>query len=65
MLDKDEQERGESIAEFSIGNTRHEWNTVEGRNGEFSTVSDETILQLNSKGYLEETNKRKDKYSFI
>ncbi|OZC08479.1 hypothetical protein X798_04540 [Onchocerca flexuosa] len=40
LLDKDEQERGESIAEFSIGNTRRDWNTAAGRNGEFSTDRD-------------------------
>lgn len=40
LLDKDEQERGESIAEFSIGNARRDWNTTTSRNCEFSTDRD-------------------------
>lgn len=47
LLDKDEQERGESIAEFSIGNARRDWNTAAGRSCEFSTVSNEIILRSN------------------
>uniref|UniRef100_A0A183EGG8 Ankyrin n=1 Tax=Gongylonema pulchrum TaxID=637853 RepID=A0A183EGG8_9BILA len=39
LLEKDEQERGESVAEFSIGNTRREWSTT-ARASEFSTDRD-------------------------
>ncbi|VDN17723.1 unnamed protein product [Gongylonema pulchrum] len=38
-IEKDEQERGESVAEFSIGNTRREWSTT-ARASEFSTDRD-------------------------
>ncbi|VDN05894.1 unnamed protein product, partial [Thelazia callipaeda] len=40
LVDKVERERGESVAEFSIGNAHHDWNSAAERNYDFSTDRD-------------------------
>lgn len=47
MLHKEEQERGESVAEFSVGNTNREYGearTEDRRVSEYSTVSVDYLL---------------------
>lgn len=56
LLDKDEQERGESIAEFSIGNARRDWSAAVGRSCEFSTVGCENYFRMKLKMILKQRN---------